>query len=113
MVDLPDKERGCHKTGFTRKCRDLVVNGECDRWMQIQGKNPNTGEDINESKCIDDWLPILLMENSQMQRQTGAAVESFRNEMVRQNNALTGQMRQVSDESVNAYIAPPDEEGRK
>jgi len=28
---------------------------------------------------------MLLIENSQQQRQTGAAVESFRNEMVRAN----------------------------
>jgi hypothetical protein len=29
---------------------------------------------------------MLLIENSQQQRQTGAAVESFRNEMVDANN---------------------------
>jgi hypothetical protein len=27
------------------------------------------------------WIPILLVENSQQQRSTSAAVESFRNEM--------------------------------
>ena len=32
-----------------------------------------------------NWLPILMIENSQQQRQTGAAVESFRNEMVKSN----------------------------
>jgi hypothetical protein len=30
-------------------------------------------------------MPILAIENSQQQRQTGAAVESFRNEMVKNN----------------------------
>ena len=30
-------------------------------------------------------LPLLLIENSQQSRQTGAAVESFRNEMVTAN----------------------------
>jgi len=30
-------------------------------------------------------LPVLMIENSQMQRQTGAAVESFRNEVVSAN----------------------------
>jgi hypothetical protein len=30
-------------------------------------------------------MPILTIENSQQQRQTGAAVESFRNEMVKAN----------------------------
>ena len=32
------------------------------------------------------WLPVLLVENSQQQRSTGAAVESFRNEMVKAND---------------------------
>ena len=31
------------------------------------------------------WLPVLLIENAQQSRQTGAAVESFRNEMVEAN----------------------------
>jgi len=31
------------------------------------------------------WLPVLLVENAQQSRSTGAAVESFRNEMVNQN----------------------------
>jgi hypothetical protein len=31
------------------------------------------------------WMPMLLIENAQQSRQTGAAVESFRNEMVKQN----------------------------
>ena len=30
---------------------------------------------------------MLLIENSQMSRQTGAAVESFRNEMVKANES--------------------------
>ena len=32
------------------------------------------------------WLPTLLIENAQQSRQTGAAVESFRNEMVKSND---------------------------
>jgi hypothetical protein len=31
-------------------------------------------------------MPILMIENSQQQRQTGAAVETFRNEMVKAND---------------------------
>jgi len=58
---------------------------ECSWFIEIQGKNPQTGVDINEWGCSVAWLPVMLIENSQMQRQTGAAVESFRNEMVRAN----------------------------
>jgi hypothetical protein len=31
------------------------------------------------------WMPMLMIENSQQQRGTSAAVESFRNEMVKNN----------------------------
>jgi len=47
--------------------------------------NPNTGEDLDEWGCAIAWMPILMIENSQQQRSTGAAVESFRNEMVKSN----------------------------
>lgn len=82
---LPDKALMCHHTGFSRACRELVADGACGRWLQIQGANPNTGEPVNRYDCVDNWIPLLLIENSQMQRQTGAAVESFRNEMTKAN----------------------------
>lgn len=58
---------------------------ECAWFMKINGKNPNTGQEIEEWGCAVAWLPIMMIENSQQQRQTGAAVESFRNEMVKSN----------------------------
>lgn len=54
---------------------------------QIRGTNPNTGADVDEYGCAVAWMPMLMIENSQQQRQTGAAVESFRNEMVKANDA--------------------------
>lgn len=62
---------------------------KCTWFMQVRGTNPNTGKEVDEWGCAMTWLPILTIENSQMQRQTGAAVESFRNEMVKANE--TGQ----------------------
>ena len=53
--------------------------------MKINGKNPNTGKDTEEWGCAMAWLPVLLVENAQQSRSTGAAVESFRNEMVEAN----------------------------
>jgi hypothetical protein len=79
---LPEANIYCHHTGFTKKCRTLVAGGKCNRWMQVIGMNPNTGEQVNNYNCVDNWIPMLLIENSQMQRQTGAAIESFRNEVV-------------------------------
>ena len=58
---------------------------QCSWFTQVRGLNPNTGEDVDEWGCAVTWLPMLLIENSQMQRETGAAVESARNESVRDN----------------------------
>jgi len=55
---------------------------QCSWLTQVRGTNPNNGKEIDEWACAIAWLPVLLIENSQQQRQTGAAVESFRNEMV-------------------------------
>lgn len=60
---------------------------ECSWFMQMRGVNPNTGKDVDEWGCAIAWTPILLIENSQQQRHTGAAIESFRNEVVRANQA--------------------------
>jgi len=84
-MDLPSEKTYCHHTGFTKKCRALVVSEKCNRWMHIRGLNPNTGDPIDHFNCIDNWMPSLMIENSLQQRQTGAAVESFRNEMVKLN----------------------------
>ena len=66
----------CPLNGFN-ECRQL----DCAWFIQLRGSNPNTGEDVDEWGCAMAWQPILTIENSQMQRQTGAAVESLRNEV--------------------------------
>ncbi len=53
---------------------------KCAWFTQVRGTNPQTGEPVDEWGCAVTWMPLLLIENSQQQRQTGAAVESFRNE---------------------------------
>lgn len=65
-------------------CKEL----ECAWFTQIRGHNPNTGAELDEWGCAISWMPILMIENSQQQRSTGAAVESFRNEMVKSNSIL-------------------------
>jgi hypothetical protein len=55
--------------------------------MQVRGKNPQTNQEVDEWGCAIAWIPLLTIENSQQQRQTGAAVESFRNEMVKANES--------------------------
>jgi cyanate permease len=58
---------------------------ECAWFVKLAGKDPNSGKEIDEFGCAMAWLPVMLVENAMQSRQTGAAVESFRNEMVKQN----------------------------
>lgn len=82
---LPDKNIKCPATGFTKSCREIVADCDCPKFVKISGVNPNDGQPVDKFGCVDSFLPMLLIENSQQQRQTGAAVESFRNEMVTAN----------------------------
>ena len=75
-----ESKNQCPLNGF-EPCKQL----DCAWFLKIRGTNPNTGEDMDEWGCSMSWLPILLIENAQMSRHTGAAVESFRNEMVKAN----------------------------
>ena len=69
------------------KCEEIKDNAihRCMWYTQIRGVNPNTGETVDDWFCAMSALPMLTIENSQQQRSTGAAVESFRNEMVKAN----------------------------
>lgn len=64
------------------------IGTDCKFYVQLRGKNPQTGQEVDSWDCSVAFLPMLMIENSQQQRQTGAAVESFRNEMVRQQDAM-------------------------
>jgi hypothetical protein len=75
-----EAKANCPLDGF-KPCRQL----ECAWFMQIRGINPNSGEPVDEWGCSMAWMPMLMIENSQQQRGTSAAVESFRNEMVKNN----------------------------
>jgi hypothetical protein len=84
---LPDPKVMCPATGFARSCRSINAEFECPKFVHLTGANPQTGKTEDKFGCVDGFLPLLMLENSQQQRETAAAVESFRNEMVRLNQA--------------------------
>jgi len=61
----------------------------CAWYTRVQGYDMNSGNQVDSYECAISWLPMLLIENSGQQRQTGSAVESFRNEMVKANEVNT------------------------
>jgi len=77
-----DAKTGCPLNKF-KPCKQLA----CAWFIQLRGLNPNTGQEIDEWGCAIAWQPILMIETAQQQRQTAAAVESFRNEVVGANRS--------------------------
>ena len=67
--------------------KKACVEHQCHFYIHLLGKNPQTDAAEDRWDCAVAFIPILLIENSQQQRQTGAAVESFRNEMVKANES--------------------------
>ena len=101
---MTDVEKPRAKSGMNcplwRKDMSKVCH-QCEWWVKVVGKNPQSEEIIDHWGCAISWLPILTIENSQMQRGTGQAIEMFRNIMVKLNGAslaaLIGGSREQRD----------------
>ena len=86
-----------------------LVQGECKKWecmffTQVRGKNPNTGQDVDEWNCAIALMPMLLIEGAQQSRQTGAAVESFRNEVSNNGGALVQMLASAAQQSMEKRL---------
>jgi hypothetical protein len=83
---------------------------KCSWYTQVRGMNPNTGEQVDEWGCAIAWIPMLQIETSQQARQAGAAVESFRNEVVRSNSEnqqlYLDFMKQQNDKVLSTTVTP-------
>ncbi len=75
-------EENCPLHNF-KKCKQF----KCAWFVQMKGTSPNDGKEVDEYACAIAWLPLLLVENATQARQTGGAIESFRNEMVKANDS--------------------------
>ena len=76
---------------------------QCSWFTQIRGTHPQTGEPVDEWGCAVTWMPMLMIDNSQQQRQTGAAVESFRNETVKKLQDSVTQMKIKNSSNTNSF----------
>lgn len=91
---LPDEKIKCPYTGFAKSCRSVVAECDCPKFTNVRGRDPQTGTEFDRWGCADGFLPMLLIENAQMSRQTGAAIESFRNEVLQGVQAIGQQAAQ-------------------
>lgn len=83
---LPDSKVKCPATGFAKSCREIVTadNCECPKFVHVQARDPK-GAVVDKWGCVDSFLVLLAVEGVRASVQTGAAVESFRNEVVKAN----------------------------
>jgi hypothetical protein len=79
-MKIPHADEGAicplHKVDCSTVCH------KCPWWSRVIGKNPQTEEMIDDWRCAIALLPMLLIEGAQMQRQSNATMESFRNGVV-------------------------------
>ena len=78
---------------------------KCAWYTHIRGLNPNTGSEVDEWACAVAWMPLMSIEIAQKENQTGAAVESFRNEVVKANSE-NQQLYLDSIDKMNKGIIP-------
>lgn len=78
---------------------------QCAWFTKVMGHNPQTGKEVEEWACAVAWLPLLAIENSQNSRMSGAAVESFRNEMVkRMDNPVMQQPVKLNTIEIEKFL---------
>lgn len=84
------------------QCRQIKgeVIEQCAWLVNVAGRHPQSEEIVDEWRCSMAWTPILLVENAKTNRGQTAALEDFRNAVVRQNDniahAITGAGRNMS-----------------
>lgn len=85
-MQKPQAEPG-EKCPFLDKDVSKVCH-KCPLYVQLRGTNPNTGAEVDTWGCAFALTPMLLVENSQQSRQTGASVDNLRNELVKGQDKL-------------------------
>jgi hypothetical protein len=74
-----DKDCPYHRKVMAEVCH------RCPLWINVKGKDPQSAATIDRWGCAHMWQPVLTVENTQVQRETGAAVEELRNHVVAAN----------------------------
>jgi hypothetical protein len=78
------KEPGTFCPLIKKEC----VEDACVWWVQVRGTDPQTGGDIDHYSCAVAWMPLLQIESSQQTRQAGAAIESLRNNVDKEQQQM-------------------------
>jgi hypothetical protein len=98
MPQVPHANEGLicplHRKDMSEVCH------KCPWWTRVMGKHPQTEEMIDDWRCAISWMPVMLVENAQMQRSTAAAVETFRNGVVESVFQAVGVAAQAAQQRI-------------
>lgn len=88
-----------------RKARHKVCH-TCAWYVQVLGKNPQTGQDLSEWGCSIAFMPMLQIETTQSERQTTATVDKLREEVQKANDVGIASTLMGINNQINAMNAP-------
>lgn len=72
----------------------------CAWYVTLAGENPNTGEVMgDEHGCAMQWMPVLQVEVAGTNRGQTQALNSFRNEVVRDNRNFMSLIKPAINQS--------------
>ena len=103
---FPDEKARCHETGFKETCFKCVTEYKCAKWVQVLGKNPQTGKEESYFACQDKMAHLLQLEFNKRMNELGAAIESMRNGMV---SVLNHQAIEQTQQAIAKALHPPAE----
>ena len=63
---------------------------QCAWYIKLQGKDPQTGKDVDDYRCAIAWQPILAIEGNGASHGIAASVQSLRNETVKRQDIALG-----------------------
>lgn len=96
---------------FWRKKMSSVCH-TCPLWVQIRGKHPQTGVEVDEWNCANALTPLLLIENAKEVRQGAAATESMRNEVTKRSDQTNVALIAIAREASSRREAMPADDRR-
>ena len=84
---MPEPKVVCPLGG---KCKEIKDNVECicAWYVKLVGKDPQSEKTIDQWGCAMAWLPVMLVEVSQTNREVSAIVTSARDEIVKRQDVF-------------------------
>lgn len=79
------------------------IEHKCNFYVHLVGMHPQTGQATDEWNCAISWLPLLLVENSNMTRQSTASTDKVANIIsglrgeVNEGNKILMEARNMND----------------